>query len=242
VVKNLKELKIGIYTGNAIRHKYFVDILNQVFKVKFIIIHKPDKYYCSDLIEWNHFWRLEVAENKYMGNYKDVKCNKIYESGSTKNSIEQKYNAVKDINVDYLLIFGCPILDENWCRDFKIINLHLGKSPRYRGASTFFWTYWNKEEYEHLASTILIATPEVDAGPILQYILPDKVTKDYYKTTNKLIKKSIDKFPLEVLRHDDGYLREKPQDITKRKYYYRNLDFNVHKLLDVLIENEISCF
>ncbi|NCA21623.1 MAG: hypothetical protein EBS86_10860, partial [Crocinitomicaceae bacterium] len=106
----------------------------------------------------------------------------------------------------------------------KIINLHLGLSPFYRGSATLFWPFVNRE-LEYLGTTIHLATSKVDAGEILARIYSDLRAGDaYYDITSRLIRESIDQFPQVVFDYLEGRIRPtRQEDFASR--VYRKADF-----------------
>jgi methionyl-tRNA formyltransferase len=59
----------------------------------------------------------------------------------------------------------------------KVINIHLGLSPYYRGSGTNFWPLFYNEP-ESVGATIHLATSKVDAGDILYQVRPIVVSGD----------------------------------------------------------------
>ena len=74
---------------------------------------------------------------------------------------------------DVVLVFGTGILREPLLSAFdgRIINIHLGLSPYYRGAGTNFWPLVNREP-EYVGATIHYLDAGIDTGPILAHARP----------------------------------------------------------------------
>ena len=237
----MDKLRVVILTGNNPRHSYFANYMNKKFDVVGLITEPHHNYFNtqreeSELVR-KHFHNLEMTENRYFSssnvklqNHKKLKSKEI-------NNIEN-IEWVKLLNPDYILLYGTGILNSSWFKEFddRIINLHLGMSPYYRGTATLFWPFYNNE-LEYLGTTIHIATEKVDDGDILYIVKPDIKDKDhYYDITNKLIKKSIKKFSDVVYSYDNGNIEKIPQDISKQKYFYKKKDFSEECLKKVLDE------
>ena len=75
---------------------------------------------------------------------------------------------------DVVLVFGTGILREPLLSAFdgRIINIHLGLSPYYRGAGTNFWPLVNREP-EYVGATIHYLDAGIDTGPILAHAQAD---------------------------------------------------------------------
>jgi folate-dependent phosphoribosylglycinamide formyltransferase PurN len=76
-------------------------------------------------------------------------------------------------NPDVALVFGTGILREPFLSAFegRILNIHLGLSPYYRGAGTNFWPLVNREP-EYVGATIHYLDAGIDTGPILAHARP----------------------------------------------------------------------
>ena len=74
---------------------------------------------------------------------------------------------------DVVFVFGTGILRDPVLTAFagRIINLHLGLSPYYRGAGTNFWPLVNREP-EYVGATIHYLDAGIDTGPILAHARP----------------------------------------------------------------------
>ena len=74
---------------------------------------------------------------------------------------------------DVVLVFGTGILREPLLSAFdgRIINIHLGLSPYYRGAGTNFWPLVNREP-EYVGATIHYLDAGIDTGPMLAHARP----------------------------------------------------------------------
>jgi methionyl-tRNA formyltransferase len=239
------KLKVVILTNNQPRHYYFIKKMNQSFDILGLITEPHHDYFNkqqkqSKLIR-HHFNDLKNNEQRYFNtdtgyikNHRQIKAKEI----NKKENVEW----IKSLNPDYILLYGTGILNKFWFREFndRIINLHLGMSPHYRGSATLFWPFYN-EELEYLGITIHLATEEVDGGDILHVVKPDIESKDnYYDITNKLIKKSINEFSNVIYEYDNGNKKRIPQDISKQKYLYKKKDFSEEALNKVLNKFRIA--
>ena len=83
------------------------------------------------------------------------------------------------LSPDVVLVFGTGILRDPFLSAFagRIINIHLGLSPYYRGAGTNFWPLVNREP-EYVGATIHYIDAGIDTGPILSHARPEIVRGD----------------------------------------------------------------
>jgi len=74
---------------------------------------------------------------------------------------------------DVVLVFGTGILRDPLLSAFdgRIINIHLGVSPYYRGAGTNFWPLVNREP-EYVGATLHYLDAGIDTGPIISHARP----------------------------------------------------------------------
>ena len=80
---------------------------------------------------------------------------------------------MKAARPDVVLVFGTGILREPFLSAFegRILNIHLGLSPYYRGAGTNFWPLVNREP-EYVGATIHYLDAGIDTGPIVSHARP----------------------------------------------------------------------
>lgn len=222
--------------------------MSEKFNVVGLITEPHSNYFKSQreesLLVRKHFENLKSSEESYLNSGYDYIDEGLYSNLNYKGLEPKHINDVENIewvqslNPDYILLYGTGILKGEWFKKFedRIINLHLGMSPYYRGSATLFWPFYNND-LEYLGITIHIATDKVDAGDILHVVKPDiKESDNYYDITNKLIKKSINKLSDTVYSYNEGNIKKIPQDISEQKYLYKKKDFSEECLKKVLDE------
>lgn len=79
------------------------------------------------------------------------------------------FDFVRGLSPDYVLLFGSSIIREPLleCYSGRVLNMHLGLSPYYRGSGTNFWPLVDGMP-ECVGVTIHHATLRVDGGDILR--------------------------------------------------------------------------
>lgn len=227
-------------TSNAPRHIYFANRLAGHFDIKGIISEPKFDYFVKQCEESEmvrqHFDRLARYEKQYLDEFAGFPdCPTLLIDKQRINEAET-LQWVHDKQVDVVLLFGTGILGAGWLSAFKerIVNLHLGYSPRYRGAATLFWPFVH-EELEFVGATIHLAEASVDGGPILKIVTPDIAPGDnYYDINYKTIRKAADQMGGIVNRYLDGSLRAEKQDKGAQRYLYRKADFNAEVLAKVM--------
>jgi len=151
----------------------------------------------------------------------------------TKDEInsEMALSFAKDKNPDVIFLFGTCILKDIWLDKFpnKIINLHLGLSPFYRGSATLFWPIYNNC-ISCVGVTVHITSKKVDAGEIIARFKPNlEKGDDYYDINLKAIKAGIDSIASVSIDYINGNRSTIKQDLSKSKLYKKS-DFSEKKL------------
>ncbi|MCP4914357.1 MAG: hypothetical protein GY909_14685 [Oligoflexia bacterium] len=228
------KLKALLLTSNSLRHKFFIQECSRTFDVVGVISERKKNYYVkskqeSELVR-EHFKKLSLYEEKFFKVENNVKVTIVEDINDLK--VVEKYID----KVDVVLLYGTSILKEVWLDNFeKIVNLHLGLSPYYKGSATLFWPFFD-DKLEYLGTTIHIANKEVDAGAIIETILPDKDTLSlsYYDITTSLIHKSLKLYPSIVKKYLEGDLSPQGQSADLNIRISKKKDFNEDVLKKVL--------
>lgn len=215
-------------TSNGLRHAYLAQTIARHFDLLGVLREHKGDYYnreASPLIK-THFDTLNETERYYFGEtqWPDVPVFEI----AKKEINNASYIAwVSEQSPDLVFLFGTSILNDDWLARFsdRIVNLHLGLSPFYRGSATLFWPIVNGE-IECVGATIHLAERRVDAGRMLASIKPKLEVGDNYYTINyKTIKQAIDKLPDVAKRYANGEITPLVQDL-RMGVVCRKCDFN----------------
>ena len=121
---------------------------------------------------------------------------------------------------DVVLVFGTGILREPFLSAFegRIINIHLGLSPYYRGAGTNFWPLVNREP-EYVGATIHYLDAGIDTGAILAHARPQiERADDPHDLGNKTIVAAAEALLRAAHAHVNGIARAVPQWAAGRLY------------------------
>lgn len=213
-------------TSTSPRHSYFAARLAETFDVTLALAEEKKNYFTqarqeSPEVE-QHFQRLAEAEKEL---FPDVPAAAI-KTVPDINAPEVVAKA-KALKPDLVCLFGTSILKAPWLEAFprRIVNLHLGLSPFYRGSATLFWPFYF-QELECLGATIHLAEAKVDAGDILKRIKPlFKPGDSYYAATTRLIRNAIDAFPEAAAAYVSGDITPMPQEASPGRVMKKS-DFN----------------
>jgi methionyl-tRNA formyltransferase len=180
-------MRIVIITGSELRHRFFAKKMHISTKLLHVYFEKKanihEKLDCTpiqrEIIDF-HFAQREKKEQDYFGKYNDVNNlpHSFIDTGKSNDALVCDH--ICRLQPDVILLFGSSLIRDPLMNLFpnRIINLHLGLSPYYRGSGTNFWPLYYKEP-ECVGATIHLATSQVDAGAILYQVRPD-----FYKDDN----------------------------------------------------------
>lgn len=180
-------MRILLISGSHRRHLYFVSRIQKDFEIAGCLLVQREEIMPKvpmnltgiDLNNFiRHFNDRIKAENKYFGNPRISKTKTLKIKPPNLNS-QQSIKFVTSINPDIVIIFGSGLIREPLFSALpkNTLNLHLGLSPRYRGAATLFWPFYFMEP-TFAGSTFHYILAEPDAGPIIHQLVPKLGTND----------------------------------------------------------------
>jgi methionyl-tRNA formyltransferase len=232
-------MRIIIFTGNELRHNAFVKYLEfeskikvlKVYKDKDIILKKKIKKRRSNTQELIHlenryqsekdFFSLFLEESKKKKKANHFLVNKEYLS--SKECCEE----IEKLKPDLIILYGCSIIKGHVLSKFKnkILNVHLGLSPYYRGGGTNYFTFVNNEP-EYAGVTFMYADSGIDTGKIIHQFRPRIYENDDFHTIgNRLIKDMF--YVYKELIINFKIIKIKKIKITNNKrLIYKSGDFN----------------
>jgi len=230
---NSTAIRAAVLTSTAPRHRYFHRVIAENFDVRVVLAQAKSNYYQKQRQESEfvrrHFSELASTESVEFTPRLDPSL-AVPREVSDINAPDLVSEVLAE-EVEVIFLFGTAILEDAWLDAFpqRIVNLHLGLSPFYRGSATLFWPFV-QDELECVGATIHLAVAKVDAGPILARIKPEfQVGDTYYTITNRLIRKSIDALPGITLRYLSGAITPLAQVPTGDRAW-RKADFTEEAL------------
>jgi methionyl-tRNA formyltransferase len=224
-------MRTVVLTSSALRHRYFLKVVSENSNLVGVIHENKGEYYTKQQeqskVVKKHFDKLAQTENEFFFNStQHISLKNIEVKNIDKNEINDPklVDWIQKLNPDIILLFGTGILKECWLNRFenRIINLHLGLSPFYRGSATLFWPFVN-DELECVGATIHIAAKRVDAGDILKRIKPTITpTDNYYSVNYKTIKEAIESIPSVAKNFLENKAELIKQDSSTSKVYKKS--------------------
>jgi folate-dependent phosphoribosylglycinamide formyltransferase PurN len=227
-----------VLTSDSQRHSYFAQTVASYFNLLGVVKEGKGDYYGSNkdvsALVRAHFDALSKAEKVFFGDasWPPVPTVEVNKGGIND---EDLIAWGIDLSPDIVFLFGTSILSEKWLNSFphRIINLHLGLSPYYRGSATLFWPLANNEP-ECVGATIHLAEQNVDSGQILARVKPNLTVGDnFYSINYKTILHAINALPNVATRYVSGEIEPISQDLRLGKVF-RKADFNENALSSAL--------
>lgn len=178
--------RLFVMTSNHQRHRYFLNAMAERHDlVGFLAEGRSDLLFMDvkedDPVVARHFEERREKEEFYFprqsGDRIAATDGRSVDYG-TANSPEI-LEWVDSLSPDYVVLFGSSIIRPHFLSHFqgRVINLHLGLSPYYRGSGTNFWPLVNGMP-ECVGATIHFATSDIDGGDILAQVRPEVERRD----------------------------------------------------------------
>lgn len=141
--------------------------------------------YVLDQIIFLIFQRLLRALSKKRTNEfreKPRKGVKPLKTVSNLNEVDERF--FTKINYDLVVLSGTRIISENVLNllgENKVINIHAGITPKYRGVHGGYWALVNREP-DMFGSTIHYVDKGIDTGKVISYVHTKPSMKDNFVT------------------------------------------------------------
>lgn len=205
--------KIVIFTSSETRHDAFRIFLSNTKGIQVLksyseegkILNKKliKEDYSKNSNQIEHLKLRQKCEEKFFLNeinaYKDKSNNVKCENGfiSTQSCLE----VINKLNPDLIIVYGSSLIKGDILKRFnnKILNVHLGLSPYYRGSGTNYFPFVLNEP-EYAGATFMFLDEGVDTGKIIHQIRPRIFPKDtFHLIGTRLIKDMFDVYTQIIL-------------------------------------------
>ena len=213
-------MKLVLLTSDSRRHKYIAHTLGEdlelvITEKKSPSIQDTNAYSAEDAeFIGQHFSARAESEKAFFGNYEAFpKQTEVLQLPHGNINTSEALEALGKVAPDFLVLFGTSIIKEPLLSKFqgRIINLHLGLSPYYRGSATNLYPFLI-EEPECVGATIHLATSEVDKGNILHQLRPEiKKVDSLHDIGNRTILQAGEILPEILKKYESGEIIPIPQ-------------------------------
>jgi len=235
-----------IMCGNQLRHKYFAIRLLKDIQNSNVLIEKSRPLTITSKIMEIHFDEFKKEEKKYFEKYVDenrefLKARTVKEIES--GTINEQVDFIKNINPKVIAIHSTSLIKEELINAFpkRLINLHAGLSPYYRGAGTNVFPFYDRQ-LEFIGMTVHYIDIGIDSGDI---ILQGKPIMEEDDNTHTIGCKNVilgTNLMIRVINRylEKGILKAVKQDKSKGKLYQIK-DFTDEVILSIKedIDNDL---
>lgn len=237
-------MRVVILTADSLRHVCFrkaLSIDQEINVVKTFCESKERSFNSnfSSMLQKRHIDARTRSERDFFEPFvkmtPDYSNHKNIGDGDINNEeiIEEIYN----LKPDLIIAYGCSIVRGQLLERFqhKIINIHLGLSPYYRGSGTNFFPFVNGE-LEYVGVTFMFMDSGIDTGEIIHQIRADFFEGDtIHSINNRLIWKMIYEtiHIIKVFQKNLSLCSEKI-DCHSAGRLYRKADFTDNSILKVI--------
>lgn len=199
-------MKVVLFTSVSLRHLAFAKrfCMSSNISVEYIFYENP-KENNSKIIniisnkQKDHFYERSQSEKDIfnwflnLDEYTYPNCDYVNYGWF---SSDDCLNKLKKISPDLILVYGTSILKGQIISRYRkrIINLHLGLSPYYRGAGTNYFPFVNNEP-EYCGGTFMFLDEGIDTGEVIHQIRPKILQHDsFHQLSNRFLIEVFDKY------------------------------------------------
>ena len=259
-----------IFTSSSLRHKAFAAIINNNPKLKILKIFHEEGAPLNELIknkpnnkiELEHLEARTLTENDFFRLFIDTQnAIKSISQDVPKLWFSSKscFKLMQELNPKQILVYGTSIIKGELVNYFegKILNLHLGISPYYRGSGTNYFPFVNNEP-EYAGSTFMYLDHGIDTGQIIHQARPIINKNDsFHQLSNRFLITSFELFS-KIAERNIGIGLEKPirtnnikndkrliykkSSFSKENVIKLHENFKHEMLLNYLRNKEERCF
>ncbi len=174
-----------------------------------------------------HFRERDAVERLFLGEPDGFPDVPVLRLASGEVNRPAAYRWVRERQPDVLVLYGTSIIKPPLLTDYsgRMVNIHLGLSPYYRGSATNFWPLVHRQP-ECVGATVHLAVAKVDAGPILAQVRPAAAAGDRaHELGTKTLIRALEVLPALVAGYLAGTIEPTPQDLSSGRVF-RNRDFH----------------
>ena len=222
--------RIALLTGADRRHRYLAAELHRAVGLAAVVAEAKAAPMQEHLLPADerevvrrHFAERDEVEARLLGEASlpaDVPLLAVPQGGV---NAAEALAWIRAAAPDLIVLYGtslvqAPLLDA-WSG--RIVNLHLGLSPYYRGTASNFWALAHREP-ECVGATLHLATARVDAGGILEQVRPPCAAGDRaHELGTKALVAAAEALPATIDAYAAGRLVPVAQDLSHGRVFRR---------------------
>lgn len=217
----MHQTRAVLITSNHLRHRFAasklahaVNLIGIISEAKAPGVIAPNAPTAQEqAILAQHFAERDAAEHRLIGTQASFPDTEVLAVEYGASNSQPVFEWVQARQPEIVLLYGSSIIKAPLLEayDGRIVNLHLGLSPYYRGSGTNFWPLVYREP-ECVGATIHLAVLRVDAGAILAQIRPPIAAEDTaHDLGTKTIIAALDAMPRVLADYLADKLTPQPQ-------------------------------
>lgn len=172
-------MRVLLLHKGATRHKALASFLAKRGMEVISLVESRTKPQTRDT-DWpeniaSHFASRDQAEKDFFSLIVDLQGREALDNSTVNLTNSINDNSVLELAAslrpEYVVTFGCSLLGKAWLETFpnRIIGIHLGLSPYYRGAGTNFFPFVNGE-LGAVGATLMRLDAGIDTGDVVHQI------------------------------------------------------------------------
>jgi methionyl-tRNA formyltransferase len=229
--------KIIVLTGSELRHTFFrkwialrpeISVLQSFCEGAEKSIGAIVQSQENNTLRMRHLRAREQSEEDFFRLFVDStedRSNPIFLPKGEVNSTSNSQQIIA-ANPDLIVAYGCSIIREPLLNAFpqRLINIHLGLSPYYRGSGTNYWPLVNNEP-EYVGATFMFMDAGVDTGEIIHQVRARVAPGDTPHSIGNRLIVDMAKICSQLISHF-GQLARMPQPAqSSTDRYYKKKDY-----------------
>jgi len=217
-------------TAESLRHRYAATAVAAATELVGVVSEaKPPRLPCAEppedraVLERHWVERAEAERRLLGGGVGSVGTDVLRVAAGAINDAEVA-QWIDERRPDVLILFGASIVKPPLLDTYagRVVNVHLGLSPYYRGSGTNFWPLVDRRP-ECIGATMHLAVAQVDAGPILAQVRPEPdVTDRAHELGTKTVVTVFSALPRVLERYAEGKLKLRPQGLEAGRVFRRD--------------------
>jgi len=251
-------MHVGILTSTDVRHCYVVNALRRRCEVSAVcyqdVGYHPARTAAGEIDEStaavlkHHFEERRRQEEAFFGHdaarvENSPACGVRVVDAGTLNT-EETLAFLRDCGAEAAVVYGTGLIKSPLLEAFsgRMLNMHLGLSPYYRGTATNFYPLLNGEP-EYVGATIHLIDAGIDSGPIVHHARPEITAEDMPHTVGcKAILAGIEKLVQALDELAAGTLVAVPQWEVENPRLYLRKDYHPSQVVRLYERIEAGLF
>ena len=230
-------MKVLLLRGDNLRHQALGSFLQNAGHLSAEVIESkmPHAAHSTSPLMVNHFMARDQSERdffQFIVNHLNSSPQLIIQSGQLNSSPVFKF--IDEIDFDLAITFGVSILHTTLIQKLrnKVLGVHLGLSPYYRGSGTNFFPFVNSQ-LAAVGYTLMHLGPGIDNGEVIHQGRASIVLGDSIHTIGN---RNITKMMIDIVKLLDmefNFSNSRNHDLSDGRLYKRS-DFTQKALEDGL--------